>query len=205
MTTFLQSLVHFAYTLSLLAVLVFVALNITIPVSLQWPTYCTKACRIGTPMREQCESFCQLHEDTYTRVRAFTGFGATHMQRLLEKNNPVLTQLISQPPGWFFALNVLMTISAAISTLFWASTILSDALAHKLRRVTGTASTISGAILAAYTMLVLCSGVRDIADLYRLSTLYTDKERIVLGLILSYPLLQNIVLWTIPADSAKQA
>ncbi|KNH06228.1 mannan endo-14-beta-mannosidase [Perkinsela sp. CCAP 1560/4] len=199
----LSSLLHLAYTLSLIVVFLVVTLNVTIPVSLQWPTYCNSICRKGVPLRDQCQSFCQLHEDTYTRVRAFSGITTKHMKSLLDKENRFLAPLLASPPGWFILVNTLLTISTIVSALFWMSTILGDAPAKFMKTPAKLAAYVSFSAYAAYFFAAFVASCASFIDFQAKINLYSRKELVLLEIMFACPLLQLLVIRNIPTAQRK--
>ncbi|KNH07692.1 hypothetical protein XU18_1659 [Perkinsela sp. CCAP 1560/4] len=199
MTTFIRAFIHLAYTASLLAVLLLVVFNISLPVCLQWPAYFGQSCLFTSPMYDQCVHFRQFHNCAYNRLSVAAGVTVEHIQRFFAKENEFFEKLLIERPSWFIISSVLFNVSAFISVLFWISTLLSDACARRLRTSTQAASMVIFCTIMAHAYFIFVDTAFDLDDVLDTINVYTPREHGMLALLYAFPLLQMLVLWSIPA------
>ncbi|KNH01401.1 hypothetical protein XU18_5190 [Perkinsela sp. CCAP 1560/4] len=203
MAKVLLSVIHSAYSVSLLVLTLFIAANIFLPLSLQWPTYCMTNCKKDTFLRDYCESYCNVHHKMYGNVETCTGLRITDITKLLDKECH-FAHLIWNPPKWFTFLNILLTVSSIVSILFWVATITSNRLARALKNFSRLASVSMLLAFTTYLYGVFFHEIHDVSDLFVRVSKYTVPERIFLGTIFLCPVLQLIITFLVPRNIKRR-
>mmetsp|Transcript_24170 Transcript_24170/g.37670 ORF Transcript_24170/g.37670 Transcript_24170/m.37670 type:complete len:207 (-) Transcript_24170:105-725(-) len=195
MTTFVHSFLHLAYTASLLAFIVFVTLNISVPVSLQWPVYCNKSCPREAPLYDLCRQFCEIHDSVYSHLKEYTQISIVEVRDILENKIPIFSELISTQPNWFVLSSILLSLCAVVSVLLWCATLLSDVLVQKLAPWTTFASAVIFCASLAHAYFAFADDAYDLNDVLTKIEILTQTERVMLALLYAFPILQVLVVW----------